>query len=989
MPDQQGQQPHDGRRASRSQGQSHRQSQGQSQSQYMRRGRLLIQDPERRPLLRKHISHGLDPEPVFSCSVNGHAHLPVYTTIHRIRRDVVSIVEDFMTLEQLRDLRINLSVIRPLVDKLYEMDDISIVYCLLVNRAHFLHEQSHLNNRQNVNFTRATLCELVATRILRRFNEDNEGPEGLLVLAHILVAGFEPFQNAPENIRRQASKSTHWNYANTLPALEVAILSESKLFLSSTSCQKVIDAIYEGRVIYTPSSFMDIIPDRYKQKPISLYDPRAASLLNQYRLIVPRTRNIMEIVQFVILLFFYVLFMMERDPTRLSIYETCFSVYAFGWVLDQFATILEHGWHVYTQNLWSFLDVTFSVIYWIYLVLRLHGWRMGNQDTGQQALDVLALGAPVLIPRLAFNLLSGNLLFVCLRAMMVDFTLLTALAAWCSAGFLLSLVWLGDAGEQTITVSKWMLWIWFGLDGTGIQKAPEFHWVLGPCLMVTFAFVGNTLFLTILVSMLSNTFSTIVSNATAEIQYRHAVQTLEGVKSDAIFAYQPPFNILALFALVPLRFVVSPRWFHKIHVFFVRLVNLPILLIIAAAERRVLWPGSFSPAAASSSSSAAETGGAPEYSAVFDDDDDDDDEDGDNNRKKKQKTVPYYRYFWEKWRITSHGDIHDVFDLPPPEEMSDAISVDDELTHHMIRRHFVRNSTADSANMEALVKNRKQIKHNLAAAAAAAAPAAASSSSQGGGGNNPVATDYATSTATPSFTNKAVVGGSGNNSNTPVGGGDGTSGSKVGGGGATAATAATTTTTTTGGTGTAGSNKGAGSHKGEKTTATAATTGGGGGGNTSTGVGKPISRRDSMAPFPGLRQELQGILTDSEEMSGMSARLDALEESNARIEAMLARLVQDSMGADGGGFLAGEEEDEDNEDEEEEEGDDYDGGDGDDGGPNRTRSTAAGGQGGGSGSRQTRRRTSEEKKEDDDDGTMSPAEEAELRDLDKSFQGEL
>lgn len=30
-----------------------------------------------------------------------------------------------MTLEQLRDLRINLSVIRPLVDKLYEMDDIS------------------------------------------------------------------------------------------------------------------------------------------------------------------------------------------------------------------------------------------------------------------------------------------------------------------------------------------------------------------------------------------------------------------------------------------------------------------------------------------------------------------------------------------------------------------------------------------------------------------------------------------------------------------------------------------------------------------------------------------------------------------------------------------------------------------------------------------------------------------------------------------------
>lgn len=233
---------------------------------------------------------------------------------------------------------------QPLPPQETRTEILSIVYCLLVNRAHFLHEQSHLNNRQNVNFTRATLCELVATRILRRFNEDNEGPDGVLILAHILVAGFEPFQNAPPDVRQEASLSGTWSYHRTLPALEVAILGESKLFLSSTSCQKVIDAIYEGRVIYTPSSFMDIIPDRYKQKPISLYNPREASLLNQYRLIVPRTRNILEMVQFVTLLLLYILFMTERDPTRLSTLEVMFAIYALGWVLDQFATMLEHGW---------------------------------------------------------------------------------------------------------------------------------------------------------------------------------------------------------------------------------------------------------------------------------------------------------------------------------------------------------------------------------------------------------------------------------------------------------------------------------------------------------------------------------------------------------------------------------------------------------------------------------------------------------------------
>lgn len=72
------------------------------------------------------MSHEPDSEPVFSCVPNPHSHLPVYTNIHRIRRDVVSIVEDYMSLEQLRDVRINISVIRPLVDKLYDLDDISI-----------------------------------------------------------------------------------------------------------------------------------------------------------------------------------------------------------------------------------------------------------------------------------------------------------------------------------------------------------------------------------------------------------------------------------------------------------------------------------------------------------------------------------------------------------------------------------------------------------------------------------------------------------------------------------------------------------------------------------------------------------------------------------------------------------------------------------------------------------------------------------------------
>ncbi|KAI0400513.1 hypothetical protein F4802DRAFT_479444 [Xylaria palmicola] len=626
-----------------------------------RTGRTVrVQEPsEQRPLLnRAMFSHTTEDGPFFSCVPNAHSHLPVYTTIHRIRRDVMSIVEDYLTFDQLGDLRLNVSVVRPLVDKLYELDDISIVYCLLVNRSQFLHEQEHMSNRQNVFYTRAMLCEIVATRILRRFGEDNPGSDGLLLLANILVAGFEPFQNAPEEVRREASLDSTINYNRTLPALEIAILTGSRYFLSSTYCKTVVDAIYIGQIVYTPSTFLDLIPDRYKRKPISLYQPHKEPVLNQYRLIVPRTRNALEVIQFVILLVVYLLSMLERDPNGFGGFEFAFAVYAFGWALDQFATILEHGWSVYSQNLWSFLDVMFILIYWMYLIFRIHGWRTGSTGPGQQALDILAMGAPVLIPRLAFNLLSGNVVFLSLRAMISDFALLTFLAGWCFFGFLLSMVWLAEGRHDPITIGKWMLWIWFGLDGTGVSASVDFHWLLGPILMVTFAFLGNTLFLTILVSMLTNTFGNVVANATAEVHFRKAVLTLEGVKSDAIFSYQPPFNIIALFVLVPMKFLVSPRWFHKIHVATVRTINLPVLLFIAFLERRLLWS---------------------EYAGAA------------NLRRRRHRGTGR---FWEKWRITSHSDIQTVFDIPPPDSVEEDIAVDDELTHHMIRRQFLRNQSS-------------------------------------------------------------------------------------------------------------------------------------------------------------------------------------------------------------------------------------------------------------------------------------------------------
>lgn len=56
--------------------------------------------------------------------------------------------------------------------------------------------------------------------------------------------------------------------------------------------------------------------------------------------------------------------------------------------------------------------------------------------------------------------------------------------------------------------------------------------------------------------------------------YRHAVYTIEGVHADAIFSYQPPLNLIALFVMVPAGYIITPRWFHKVSPIFI--CHLPV-----------------------------------------------------------------------------------------------------------------------------------------------------------------------------------------------------------------------------------------------------------------------------------------------------------------------------------------------------------------------------------------------------------------------------
>lgn len=169
--------------------------------------------------------------------------------------------------------------------------------------------------------------------------------------------------------------------------------------------------------------------------------------------------------------------------------------------------------------------------------------------------------------------------------------------------------------------------------------------------------------------MLSNTFSQIVANAIPEIQYRRAVLTFEGVKSDAIFAYMPPFNILALLIMLPLKVLLHPHTFHRVNVTFTRTLNLPILLLISLFERRTLWMADRHRPRRPSPPNSNPTSNSITWTQAV----------GSPGRLKRKTTTSLTAFlsFWDFSRLSVHGDIAAVFDSEPPESVLDAIAEED------------------------------------------------------------------------------------------------------------------------------------------------------------------------------------------------------------------------------------------------------------------------------------------------------------------------
>lgn len=147
-----------------------------------------------------------------------------------------------------------------------------------------------------------------------------------------------------------------------------------------------------------------------------------------------------------------------------------------------------------------------------------------------------------------------------LREMVSQFFKFLRLASVFFAGFAWAFYSLADSPEWTASTISWqLLRLTFGYS-LSIPEAQGLHPVFGPWLVLVFTLLSQTLLLTILISILSATFSRVAAHASEESMFEFAYLTLQGASTEALFSYYPPLNILCLMIIWPASFVVvSPQ----------------------------------------------------------------------------------------------------------------------------------------------------------------------------------------------------------------------------------------------------------------------------------------------------------------------------------------------------------------------------------------------------------------------------------------------
>lgn len=513
--------------------------------------------------------------------------IPIYSVVLDTYDLVVSRVDTSLKYEQLKSPQIHSFLIRPLVAALREDLSAGTLYALMANMLQFNKESTTNVSMSSVMATRGMICEIVAIKLLKEYSDPDD-------LMNALTYDFYPLANG--NTGKEIIP--RWQRISTL---ELSIKAEAKRFLSHPVVVEVLEEIWNGSVMFQSSMHKlhrvkfaneeEVIAHGYGRRgPGVRYHYENASLFKLSRLRVPRYRHFINLGSFAILLTLYVM-VLARQPGKFSSIELVFWLWSLGFILDEIVGFSDAGFTLYVMSLWNWFDLIILILLVSYAGC-LFASYISEAHSGYLshiAHDLLASISIFLFPRL-FSVLDNYEVFsqmvVSVKRMMVDLAVACLVMIIFSSGFWVAftMAFARDVFSAN-KIAYDLLKILFGFTPT-VWDSWSYYSVLGRTMLVFYLFITHFLIMTILIAVLTNSFSAVTTNAHEEHQYLFAVNTITMIKSESssLFSYTAPLNLLE-WVVRPLYYTMPLRNFLVLNRTIIKITHFPVLFLIFLYEK--------------------------------------------------------------------------------------------------------------------------------------------------------------------------------------------------------------------------------------------------------------------------------------------------------------------------------------------------------------------------------------------------------------------
>ncbi|KAM7206854.1 hypothetical protein V8F20_002560 [Naviculisporaceae sp. PSN 640] len=561
--------------------------------------------------------------PLFSA---GHLDgLPIYSITHAIRIIVQARTETTLSWDQLRSPQVSQFLVKPMQQQIRTQHfSKATLYALMANCLQFEKEANLYPGNAGTSGTRAKVCELLAIKLLKEYSTRE--------LIDALSYDFYPLQGIPGFYTPVSPDSKPKSAAVRTSTLEVAIRASAKHFLSHPLVVQQLEAIWNGAISFysaadqlhrrqsTPATISSTQSRRQStvrtpllgnqqgkeenvqfqpwppgRRSVTLYNPRDASLFKLSRLRVPRYRQFLSTCSLAILICLFLAVLGQRS-SKITTLELVFWFWSAGFMLDELVGFNEQGFSLYIMSFWNIFDLGILLLLIVYYCLRLYGvFLIEPHKWNDNAYDVLAANAILLLPRI-FSVLDHyqyfSQLLIAFRLMAIDLAAVFVIVLISCSGFFVFFT-LSKNENDPAAVAYQIFQILMGFTPAAWEQWATYN-LMGKALMALFLIICHFVVVTILITVLTNSFMSIASNANEEHQFLFAINTMSMVKNDALFSYIAPGNIFA-WLFMPLRYCMPMKQFVWLNRSVIKITHFPLLFCIYVYERYFLAPSMYEP----------------------------------------------------------------------------------------------------------------------------------------------------------------------------------------------------------------------------------------------------------------------------------------------------------------------------------------------------------------------------------------------------------